>query len=86
MRHVHFQITDEQAADVESNAAATGRPMTAVLREAVDLWRSQQERRRRIERALSVRGGFRSGLHDVAERHDDYLVMGLEDEMRERWG
>jgi ribbon-helix-helix CopG family protein len=85
MRRVHLQLTDDQAAAIESNAAATGRPLTVVIREAVEFWRSSQDRTRRIERALAATGGFRSGLHDVAERHDDYLAMDLEEEMRERW-
>lgn len=29
---------------------------------------------RQVERALAVLGRHRSGLHDVATRHDDYLA------------
>lgn len=86
MRRVQLQFTTDQLDAITANASATGRPVAAVVREAVDLWRGSQERAGRIERALAAVGGFRSGLHDVSERHDDYLVMGLEEEMRERWG
>lgn len=86
MSRMQFAATQDQASAIEAEAAATGRPVADVLREAVELWRVSRDRARRIDRALSVSGGYHSGLHDVAERHDAYFVMGLEEEMRERWG
>ena len=49
--------------------------MAAVIRQAVDEVVPDEtvERRRRWERALSVIGSHRSGLPDVAEKHDDHL-------------
>jgi hypothetical protein len=85
MRRMQLQLTEDQARDIEAEVAASGRTTAAVLRDAVELWRGSQARRLRIQRALEVTGGFRSGQHDVSERHDDYLVADLEEEMRERW-
>jgi hypothetical protein len=79
-------LTQEQAEAIEGEAAATGRPVASVLREAVEQWRLGRNRASQIERALAVSGGYHSGLHDIAERHDAYFVMGIEEEMRERWG
>jgi hypothetical protein len=84
MRRMQFQLTDEQATALESDASATGRPVTEVLREAVDLWRIHNDRRRRIDRAMSAIGGFRSGLTDVAENHDEYFVQAIEERIGRR--
>lgn len=82
---MQVQLDDDLAAAIEENAFATGRSVAAVLREAAEKWRGNEDRAYRIERARAAIGGFHSGLGDVAERHDDYFVMGLEEEMRERW-
>ena len=82
---MHTQLPDDVAAAIEQNAAATGRTIAAVLREAAMTWQGSQERTLRIERARAAIGGFNSGLGDVAERHDEYFVQGLEEEMRKRW-
>ena len=86
MSRVQFSPTADQARAIEDEARTSGRTVAAVLRDAIEGWRLGRERARRIERALAVNGGFHSGLHDVAERHDAYFVAGLEEEMRERWG
>jgi len=85
MRRMQTTLTDDRAAAIEAEAAASGRTPAAVLRDAVELWWGSQDRRHRIQRALAVSGGFRSGLSDVSERHDDYLAEDLEREMRDRW-
>ena len=84
MSRMQFAPTQAQIEAIEAEATATGRPVAEVLREAVELWRLNRDRARRIEGALSVSGGYHSGFHDVAERHDAYFVMGIEEEMRER--
>ena len=84
MRRMQVQLTDDQVAALEANAAATRRPKAAVIRDAVELWRRGEDRRRRFERAMSAVGGFRSGLHDVSERHDDYLAEALDEELDQR--
>ena len=85
MRRMQVQLDDDLAAAIEENALATGRSVAAVLREAARAWQGSQDRADRIARARAAIGGFHSGLGDVAERHDEYFVMGLAEEMRERW-
>lgn len=52
--------------------------MAEVIRRAVDAkireGGGEVSREERVRRALEVMGKFRSGLKDVAERHDDYLA------------
>ena len=86
MTRMQFAPTPDQVDAIQAEAAASGRPVASVLREAVEQWRLGRDRARQIDRALAVAGGYHSGLHDIAERHDAYFVMGIEEEMRERWG
>ena len=80
MRRMQVRLTGDQIVALEANAAATRRPKAAVVRDAVDLWR-HDDRRRKVERATSAVGGFRSGLHDLSERHDEYLGQALDEEL-----
>lgn len=84
MQRRQGQFTDDQIAALEIRAAESGRPFAAVLREAVEVWRASDDRRRRIERAKAAVGGFRSGLHDVAENHDEYYVQTIEERIGRR--
>jgi hypothetical protein len=73
MQRVQIQLTDTQFRELEQRAESTGRPIAALVREAVDAWVAADVRRRRIDRAVAAIGGFRSGLGDLAENHDRYL-------------
>jgi predicted transcriptional regulator len=84
MRRMQIQLTDDQVAALEANAEATRRPKAAVVRDAVELWRRGEDRRQRFERAMTAVGGYRSGLHDVSERHDEYLAQALDEELDRR--
>ena len=84
MQRLQGQFTDDQVTALETKAAETGRPVAAILREAVEVWRASDDRRRRIERAMEAVGGFRSGLHDVAENHDEYFVQAIEERIGRR--
>lgn len=68
-----IQLTDVQDEAVRREAVERGLSIAAVIRELVEA-SLQQERAGEVERALGVFGRHRSGLHDVAERHDDHLV------------
>jgi predicted DNA-binding protein len=81
---MQIQITADQDSALEAAAEATGRPKAALVREAIELWRRGEARRERLERALDAVGGFRSGLQDISERHDDYLGEALEEEFGRR--
>jgi len=81
MRRVQIQFSDDQVSHLEARAAAAGESVAAVVRAAVDVQRAGDERRRRIDAALSVAGKYRSGLTDVSERHDDYIAEAIEERL-----
>lgn len=73
MKRVQLQLTDEQHSRLQQRAADAGRPVAALVRDALDAWMAAPEADSRLARALAVVGGFRSGLGDLAEEHDRYL-------------
>ena len=78
MVRTQIQLTERQARELKRIAAKEGISMAEVIRRAVDAkirggagevpWEEQ------VRRAQAAMGKFRSGLKDVAERHDDYLA------------
>jgi hypothetical protein len=78
MRRVQIQFSDDQVAHLEARALSSGDSIAGIVRSAVDVQRATDERRRRIDAALSVIGKYRSGLADVAERHDEYFAEAIE--------
>jgi ABC-type transporter Mla subunit MlaD len=73
MQRVQIQLTDEQLNALRKYADAKGEGMAALVRQAVDIWISNETRRDHVDRALEAIGGFHSGLGDLAERHDAYI-------------
>ena len=73
MERVQLFLDASQVGVLRQRSAATGRPIAALVREAVDAWIAKDEARERIDRALGAIGGFHSGLGDLAEQHDRYL-------------
>jgi hypothetical protein len=78
MKRVHIQFTDAQVDALQERATASDRPVSAVVRDVVEAWMADDERRRRIDRALAAVGRFSSGLGDLAENHDGYFVEAIE--------
>jgi hypothetical protein len=76
MHRVQLQLSDEQIADLRRYAAASGQPLAALVREAVEDWRHRRRRTELWDRAMSAIGTFDSGLGDVAVHHDTYLGEG----------
>jgi hypothetical protein len=77
MVRTQIQLTESQAARLKELAQAESTSMAELIRRGVELYLAaaqgsltEDDRRRR---ALAVVGGFRSGVPDLAERHDDYL-------------
>jgi Arc/MetJ-type ribon-helix-helix transcriptional regulator len=81
MVRTQIQLTEEQHARLRELARATGQSMAELIRGGVDLvleGARESPRREARRRALEVIGKFESGLGDLAERHDDYLVEAFE--------
>ena len=73
MNRVQLQLTDSQLEALRHRSAATGRSIAALVREAIEAWIAEDERQRRVDRAVAAIGGFHSGVGDLAENHDAYL-------------
>jgi hypothetical protein len=78
MIRTQIQLTERQARELKRMAAKEGVSMAEVIRRAVDAklrgGTGEVPWEERVRRVLAAMGKFRSGLKDVAERHDDYLV------------
>jgi hypothetical protein len=84
MRRLQIQLTDTQFDRLLSRATRADRPMAALVRDALDAYLADEDKRRRIEQALSVVGRYRSGLGDVAENHDEYITQAIEERIGRR--
>lgn len=77
MIRTQIQLTDQQARAVRELAQKEGRSIAEIVRESLDAHlRSRRTigRKELERRSLEVIGRFRSGLGDLAEEHDKYLV------------
>lgn len=77
MVRTQIQLPESQVATLKKLAAQRHLSMAELIRRAVDLFTSSPESgaiTERNKRALAAAGSFRSGLSDVAERHDEYLT------------
>ena len=86
MRRVQIQVPEDQFARLEARAEARGESMAAAVRRALDVQDAAEQRQARIEAALAAirDSNFHSGLHDVSENHDEYLVQGIEERIGRR--
>jgi hypothetical protein len=77
MVRTQIQITEEQARAVKRIALSRRISVAELIRRAVDhMVKSSPvaDPEERQKRAIEVVGKFRSGKHDIAKRHDIYLV------------
>ena len=86
MTHVQLDLDDDLASYVERRAASTGEGLAAFILTILRTNRADDERQRRIDIALAAlkKPAYHSGLHDVAENHDEYIGQALDEEV-ERW-
>jgi Arc/MetJ-type ribon-helix-helix transcriptional regulator len=81
MIRTQIQLTEEQATRLREAAAAQGRSMAEVIRQSVDSWLDSspatRDRSALREAAIAIAGRHRSGLGDLAKRHDHYLAEDL---------
>lgn len=76
MTRTQIQLHEDQARRLKRLAADQGRSMADLIREAVAQLLSRSDgasEASQRERALAAVGRFRSGLGDVAEKHDEHL-------------
>lgn len=72
-----IQLTENQARALKDLAPREGKSVAELTRQAIDHWLrtvspvSPDERRRR---AITAAQGFHSGVTDLSEHHDDYLL------------
>ncbi len=76
MVRTQIQLTEEQAERLKAVAARRGVSLAELIRQGVDILlerggeKSIQDLRLKAAKAA---GSLRSGRHDIAVRHDDYL-------------
>ena len=73
MFRTQIQLTDDQARAVKQLAGREGISVAELIRRGVDRILGEALNAERRKRALGVTGRFRSGRHDVAKDHDEYL-------------
>mgnify|MGYP000844109863 CR=1 FL=1 len=76
MTRTQIQLTERQQAALREMAAATGRSISDLVREAVDQrisTRPKVSRAELIQRSLKAIGKFSSGTADGSKEHDRYL-------------
>lgn len=86
MARVQITLTADEVDALRQRAAEEGRPLSAIAREAVVGWLAREERKRLWDRAIAAveAEGGHSGLHDVAENHDEYFVQAIEERIGRR--
>ncbi len=85
MIRTQIQLEETQYRALKELAARQRTSVAELIRRAVENlletsdWVSDEERRRR---AIAAAGRFRSGVGDIAEKHDEYLAQILYEEAR----
>ena len=74
VKRVQIQLTEEQEARLKRRALASGRSVSAVIREAVDRLGGDGDRDDRVRQVMKLAGKYRSGVTDLGENHDRYLA------------
>ena len=74
MKRTQIQLTEEQDKRLRRISASRGVPIAELVREAIDAQFKNGDPAELRAHAIASIGGFRSGLTDIAENHDDYLA------------
>ena len=80
MVRTQIQFTQEQVATVKELSTAAGISISDFVRRSVDAYvasRGEATRAKRVKRALSIMGKFRSKNLDDACKHDEYFVESI---------
>jgi len=76
MVRTQIQLTKEQVIKLKKMSSARHISMAKLIRQAIDQnvrYGDIVDIDERIQRAISAAGRFRSGLKDLAKKHDQYL-------------
>ena len=73
MIRTQVQMEQETYARLKKEAARRSCSISEVVRRGIERELNQSEMSEKRRRALETAGQFRSGLSDLAERHDTYL-------------
>jgi hypothetical protein len=74
-----ISVTAKQHDGLRRIARRRGVSMSVVVRDAIDEILDRDDAAARWQRALAVIGTGRSGLPDIAEKHDEYLADAILD-------
>lgn len=77
MVRTQIQLTENQQKALRQLSEATGRSISDLIRQGVDLCLSSEKRGNReelVERAIRAAGKFSSGARDTSTQHDRYLA------------
>lgn len=76
MQRVQMQLGDDLAAQLREIARQEHRSIASVIRTGLSEWTERRSRAEAFDRARAAIGTAHSGLGDLAENHDMYLVAG----------
>jgi hypothetical protein len=79
MVQTQLDLTEDQVTALRLLSIQRGTSLSELVRESIDLLLREQARVSLVQRALSASGKFRSGRHDISEKHDEYLAEAYED-------
>ena len=77
MVRTQIQLTEEQARAIKRIALSRHLSVAELIRRAVDTMIKSSpvaDPEEKLKRAIDIVGKFRSGKHDIARRHDNYLA------------
>ncbi len=77
MVRTQVQLTEEQFAALKAASIAEGVSVSELIRIALDRFletRGAAGLKERTERAIAAAGKFKSGLGDLAKRHNEYFA------------
>jgi 16S rRNA U516 pseudouridylate synthase RsuA-like enzyme len=76
MVRTQIQLTEQQARELKSMAAARGITMAELIRKSVDLYiqtAAEPTHQEMVQKLKELAGKYTTGITDWAENHDDYL-------------
>lgn len=81
MVRTQIQLDEHQYAALKARAAEEGVSLAELVRRGISCILASSAHastEERVRRAIDAAGRFRSGLHDLAEKHDAYLDEAFE--------